>query len=225
MRGFVSAIIVAGGQSARFGADKQFALLCGIPVIARTMAAFQHNARVNEIVVVTREEHIERVKTLATEYKIEKLTAVVAGGNTRGESVRNGVYAASKKCDLAAIHDGARPLVSDGIITSAIERAAKFHAAIPVVPVTSTIKRVENSVIRETPDRSELYEAQTPQVFNMDLLKAAIERGGDATDDASLVEALGAAVHTVAGSRLNIKITTPEDLTVAEALFKVLPCE
>ena len=222
-RGFVSAIIVAAGESNRIGVDKMMLELAGLPVLLHTLRAFEMSPVISEIVVVTRSEKLEQVAELCGAGGIAKLTTVMAGGETRTESVQNGLYAISRRATMVAIHDGARPLVSQQIIHDTVKRAEKYNAAAPGVSVKSTIKRVKNSVVIETPERAELYEIQTPQVFDVDLIKGAIaaaeKSGRKYTDDSAAVEAIGATVHITKGAYENMKLTTPEDLLLAETLL------
>ena len=222
-RGFVSAVIVAAGASLRMGQNKTFMELDGEPVILRTLRIFQASSAVSEIIAVCREEDLERLATLGLSGGITKLAHVVMGGASRPLSVYNGLLAVSKKASLIAVHDGARPLVTQKIIADTIRRAAKSHAAAPAVPVKATVKQAKNGIVIATPDRASLFEAQTPQVFDADLLRGAtafaISRGLEATDDCAAVEALGATVYLTEGSYENIKITTPEDIAIAEAIL------
>ncbi|MDR3310695.1 MAG: 2-C-methyl-D-erythritol 4-phosphate cytidylyltransferase [Oscillospiraceae bacterium] len=216
---FVSAVIAAAGKSRRFGEDKLLAPLGGVSVLARTLSAFQSSPHINEIILVCSEGREDEFIALGAVSGITKLTRVVAGGYTRTDSVKNGVFAASKKAGLIAVHDGARPLVAERVISAAVEKARRYHAAVPAVKVKATIKRVAHGYVDETLDREELYEAQTPQVFEANLLKAALTAGGSGTDEASLVEKIGATVHISEGSYRNIKITTRDDLLAAEAFL------
>ena len=219
----VSAVIVAAGESRRMGTDKLMMELAGVPVLLHALRAFEVSPVITEIIVVTRADMLEQVAELGVNGGIKKLTKVIAGGDTRTESVQNGLYAVSRRAKLIAIHDGARPLVSQQIIYDAVNCAEKYNAATPAVPVKSTIKQVKNNVVTSTPERSELYEVQTPQVFDVALIKgaiaAAMKDGKRYTDDCSAVEAIGATVHITKGSYENFKLTTPEDLLVAEIMM------
>ena len=212
------AVIVAAGSASRMGGvDKIMADLAGTPVIVRTVAAFQECDAVSEIVVVTREDLIQSVADLCAKYS--KVTAVVAGGNDRVASVRAGLAALSDKVKLAAIHDGARPLASWQLIDRVIRAANTYGAAAPAVPVKDTIKEVAGGVVRSTPDRSALRAVQTPQVFDYDLLRGALEKAvlekAVITDDCSAVKNMGMSVKIVEGEERNLKITTPVDLKLA----------
>ena len=217
------AVIVAAGSASRMGGiDKVMAKLKGEPVIARTVGAFQECDAVAEIVIVTREDLILPITNLCSEYP--KVTAVVAGGKNRQESVGNGLKALSKGIKLAAIHDGARPLITWQLIDCCVRAANTYGAAAPAIPVKDTVKTVEGGIVVNTPDRSKLRAVQTPQVFDMDLLKGALlkaaQDGAEVTDDCSAVERLGMKVKIVEGDEKNLKITTPMDLKIAEMLLE-----
>lgn len=218
-----SAVIVAAGSSSRFGSDKLFAPLSGIPVLAYSLTTFEACKYISEIVIVTESEKITRVAELCERYNISKATKIVCGGATRLESALSGVSETDKHCDLIAIHDGARPLVTAKIIEDAIESAFKFKAAVPVVPSKDTIKIVANSFVTETPDRSSSFGAQTPQVFVPELIKGALtnalQNNIAVFDDATAAENLGFSVCVTQGSEENIKITTPLDLKFAECIL------
>ena len=219
-----TAVIAAAGLSQRMGGeDKLFVEVCGAPVLAHTLAAFQNCGCIDEIVVVTREESVGPVSELCRKHGIEKAAKVMVGGATRAESVMLGVFAASDKAKLIAIHDGARPCVSKAVIEGAVAAAAKFHAAAPGLPVSSTLKKVSGGAIVETVGREGLFEIQTPQVFDADLIKAAlanaVDKGIDVTDDCAAAEIIGASVRVTEGSGRNIKITTGEDVQIAEAIL------
>ena len=220
-----SVVIAAAGISRRMEAgDKLFILINGEPVLIHTLKAFQSCKLVNEIIVVVSEENLERVAGLCKEYSIGKATNVIIGGQTRLASVFNGVYAASKKADLIAIHDGARPCVDQNLISSAINTAAKHHAAAPAVPVNSTLKNVMDNRIINTVDRDNIFEVQTPQVFNAAVIKAALtnatRKSIEITDDCKALEIIGFPIRITEGSPLNIKLTTKEDIRIAEAILE-----
>lgn len=223
---FTAAVIVAAGSSQRMGGeDKQFIELCGKPVLARSMAAFQHCPIIEEIVVVTKPSSVEAVRKMAEKYGIDKLKAVVEGGENRAASVQNGVEAVSAAAEFVAIHDGARPLVRPDMIDEMIRLGGTTHAVAPAIPMKDTVKIADgNGLVLSTPDRSTLYAVQTPQVFQANILKAALQSalaaGAALTDDCSAVERLGKEVYLTPGWRENIKITTPEDLAVAEAFLR-----
>ncbi len=220
------AVIVAAGSASRMGGiDKVMAPLHGEPMIARTVRAFQDCDAIKEIVVVTREDLIQPIQGLCK--AMPKVIAVVAGGKSRQESVHLGLNALSKDCRLAAIHDGARPLIPWQVIDRVVRAAHTYSAAAPAIAVKDTIKVVEGYVVKNTPDRSTLRAIQTPQVFDFDLLRGALAKalqdGADITDDCSAVERLGMSVKIVEGDERNIKVTTPMDLKIAELLLEEMP--
>ena len=221
--GYCGAVIVAAGSASRMGGiDKVMAPLGGEPMIVKTVRAFQECDAIREIVVVTRPDLILPITELCGHY--EKVTAVVAGGSSRQESVRMGLNTLSDKVKLAAIQDGARPLVSWQVIDRAVRAAHSFGAAAPAIPVKDTIKEAAGGVVKKTPDRSTLFVVQTPQVFDFHLLRAAMKKvdqdGVQVTDDCSAVEYLGMTVKLVEGDERNLKVTTPMDLKIAEMLLE-----
>lgn len=220
----VCAVIVAAGSSRRMGGENKLLMpLCGRPVLAHTLEAFECSRAVRDIVLVCREQDMETYRALAESSRITKLRTMVQGGATRTDSVLAGVSASPEDAALVAVHDGARPLVSDKVITDAVRAATESGAAAPVVPVKDSIKRIEDGNIAADVARSTLAAVQTPQVFRKDLLRRALtsaaERGYSFTDDCAAVESLGTIVKATHGSYQNIKITTPEDILVAEALL------
>jgi 2-C-methyl-D-erythritol 4-phosphate cytidylyltransferase len=216
-------IVVAAGRSERMGGvDKVLTELVGRPLIAWTLAAFRSCPGVEGVVVVAAPERVERVRDLVAEWRFRNVINVVPGGERRQDSVRAGIEAANGAA-IVAIHDGARPLVTPELISRGIELARECGAAIAAVPARDTVKQAEGDppVIRATHDRASIWLAQTPQVFDRELLmRAHEEAGSNATDDAALVEALGHNVLIYEGSAQNIKITTPEDLLIAETLLR-----
>ena len=217
------AVIVAAGSASRMGGiDKVMATLKGEPMIVHTVRAFQTCDAIAEIVIVTRPDLILPITRLTSGF--DKVTTVVAGGSSRQESVSLGMNALSDKCELAAIQDGARPLVTWQLIDRVVRAAHAYHAAIPVIPVKDTIKVCNSALVVSTPDRSTLRAVQTPQVFDFDLLRGALKKaaedGAEVTDDCSAVERLGMSVKTVEGDERNLKVTTPLDLKLAEMLME-----
>ncbi len=188
-----------------------------------TLRALEGCPYITEIIVVTREDLIVPVGQLCKDAALSKVRKVVLGGETRTASVLAGIREADPAAELIAIHDAARPLVTQGVINAAVEKAAVLGAAAPAVPVKDTIKRASDGVVESTPDRESLFAVQTPQVFEHGLILGALEKaiadGAQITDDCSAVERLGVPVHLTAGSYENIKLTTPEDVTVAEAIL------
>ena len=217
------AVIVAAGNASRMGGiDKVMAPIQGEPMIRRTVRAFQNCDAVSEIVIVTREDLILPITELCREYT--KVKTVVKGGASRQESVEQGLNMLSDQVKLAAIQDGARPLITYEVIDRTIRAANTYGAAAPAVPVKDTIKTVEGGVVKNTPDRSKLRAVQTPQVFDIDLLKGALQKAkqdnAEVTDDCSAVERMGMTVKIVEGDEHNIKVTTPMDLKIAEMLLE-----
>lgn len=220
---YCGAVIVAAGTASRMGGvDKVMAPLAGEPMIRYSVRAFQECQVIREVVIVTRQDLMEKIAVLCKEYP--KVTAVVAGGNTRQESVELGLAALSDKVKVVAIHDGARPLITDEVIDRAVRAGSTYGAAIPAVPVKDTTKLVKGGVVADTPERSQLQAVQTPQVFDLDLLKAALKKAYDdevtVTDDSGAVERIGMKVKVVSGDERNIKVTTPQDLKIAEVLLE-----
>ena len=219
-----SAVIVCAGNASRMGGiNKILALLNEKPVIAFTMQAFQECADIAEIVIVTKEENFSQIKEIAEQYQIKKLTNIVEGGDTRQKSVLNGVKAVSEHSAYIAIHDGARPLVKPEHIAKVIQDARIFGGATLGVPVKDTIKTVDDGLITDTPPRNALWATQTPQVFRkriyIEAMDFALTHGLDFTDDCQLVEAIGGKVYMTKGDYTNMKLTTPEDLKIAEVLL------
>ena len=220
---YCGAVIVAAGNASRMGGiDKVMAEIGGEPMIVRTVRAFQNCEAIREIVVVTRPDLMQRIMGLCRDFP--KVTAVVAGGKDRPESVELGLNALSPKVKLAAIQDGARPFVSAAVIDRTVRAAHSYGAAAPAIPVKDTIKTVQGGVVCNTPDRSTLQAVQTPQVFDFDLLRGALKKARlekkAITDDCSAVEMMGFSVKIVAGDEKNIKITTPMDLKIAQMLLE-----
>ncbi len=220
---YCGAVIVAAGTASRMGGiDKVMAILRGEPMIVHTVRAFQNCDAIREIVIVTREDLLRPIMTLCRQF--DKVRAVVAGGDSRPESVSNGLNALSERVKLAAIQDGARPLITWQVIDRVVRAANTYGAAAPAVPVKDTVKVVKGGVVAATPDRSKLQAVQTPQVFDLDLLRSALKKaredGAEITDDCSAVERLGMSVKIVEGDERNIKVTTPIDLKIAETLME-----
>lgn len=220
----VCAVIVAAGSSRRMGGENKLLLpLDDAPVLAHTLSAFEKCAAIRDIVLVCREQDILPYSDLARSFGISKLRTVTRGGDSRTASVLAGIIAAPEDTGLVAVHDGARPLVSEAVITEAVYAAAEYGAAAPVVPVKDSIKRIQDGNIATDVPRDTLAAVQTPQVFDRALLTRALETAArekrSFTDDCAAVEAMGQAVRATHGSYENIKITTPEDILVAEAFL------
>ncbi len=223
-----TAIIVAAGDSRRMGqgVNKQFLLLDGIPVLAHTLKKFETADTIDDVIIVTKPENIPTVWDMIKEFGIRKVTDIIPGGETRQQSVINGLQLV-KNDALVAVHDGARPFVSPELIDRLCEIGQDSGAVIPGVVPKDTIKMLDNTGnVEGTPDRSTLRCIQTPQVFKADILKLAYIRAEElkflGTDDASVVEFSGTPVAIIDGENTNIKVTTPEDLPVAEAICQFL---
>ena len=220
-----SAVVVAAGSSTRMGMDKLMLPLDETPVIVYTLRAVQAAPSVGEIILVTREDLIVPMSQLCQDYAISKVTKVVRGGASRTQSVRLGTLEVSGDAQVIAIHDGARPFVSAEVIERAVAQAMETGAAAPAVPVKDTIKVAHDGVVESTPDRACLFAVQTPQVFESSLIKAALQKalddGLELTDDCAAVERLGIKVALTRGDERNIKLTTPEDLAVAQAILEL----
>ena len=228
------ALILAAGSGSRMGnADKpkQFLPIYGKPLMIHTIEAFEVHDEVEAIVIVTNDIYIDQVKVWCKQYDLGKVKAVVAGGNSRQISVYNGLTAvkaiSKSKDDIILIHDAARPLISQKIISDNIEACKKYDAVDTVIKASDTIIRsVDEKVISDIPNRSELYQGQTPQTFKLSLILEAHEKAKsglvpNVTDDARLVISLGKDVHLVEGSKQNFKITTFDDLMMLKALLKI----
>lgn len=216
------AIILGAGSGTRMKIEKSKLLLkiSGKTVIERSVEAFLNISDVDEVVVAVREEDVEAFSNILPD---ERVTFVI-GGKTRQESVKNAVETIDE-AELIMIHDGARPLIREEDIENTIIEANSFGAAAVGVPVKDTIKVIDdNSVVVDTPNRASLFAVQTPQIFKFDLYKEALEKaeadGKDFTDDCQLVEYVGGKVKMVQGSYDNIKITTPDDVPLAENILK-----
>ncbi len=217
------AIIVAAGSARRMeGVDKIMLDFGGEPLIMRTVKEFALCDAIKEIVIVTRPDLVTELMHLCA--GIPKVTAIVTGGETRQKSVEQGLAALSKKAKLVAVQDGARPFVTWQLIDRVVRAAGTYGAAVPGIPVKDTIKQTEGGIIRGTPDRKVLRAIQTPQAFDIDILKGALKKaaedGIEITDDASAVEHMGMSVKLVEGDEKNFKITTPMDLKLAYLLLE-----
>ena len=217
----VSAVIAAGGTSQRMGFDKLTAELYGLPVLLHTINAFELCDEIDEIIVVTRGESIPILHAAVKYEGYKKLRSIVKGGETRQQSVYAGVMACASETELVCIHDGARPLVTEAVILSAVAAARRYGAATAAVPVKDTIKQNDGGFVSKTLPRETLMQVQTPQVFRKVLyLQAYAQNGADYSDDCQLIESLGIRVAFSQGDYQNIKLTTEEDLIVAEAFLQ-----
>lgn len=220
-----SVVVVAAGSARRMeGIDKVLSPLGELPVLVHTLYAFEDCPDVTEVVVVTREDLLFEVGDLCRRFRLDKVKKVVVGGAERIHSVQAGLSEVREDANVIAIHDGARPLLSQDVLREVIACALRTGAAAPAVPMIDTIKRAEDGLAVETVDRSTLFGVQTPQVFDADLIRAAIQKaladGELLTDDCAAVERMGMKVSLTQGSRENLKLTTPFDLVVAQAILE-----
>lgn len=220
----LGAVIVAAGSSRRMGFDKLAAELGGLPVLARTLLAFQRTPDVTAIVVATREETKPWIEQLASEHSIDKLVAVVVGGKERQDSVLAGLLALQtlpSALGWAAVHDGARPLIRPESISGCFQEALKYGSGCLAAPVTDTLKRADSEqTVLETVDRTSLWAMQTPQIFPLgaliDAYRGVITASQVVTDESAAMEKAGCKVHLVANPHINAKITYKQDLKLAE---------
>ena len=224
-RPYCTAIVPAAGHSERMGGEnKLFMDLAGAPVLMRTLCAIDATEFVDEIIVATREDLLLQAADLCSRAGLRKPVRVVQGGDSRTASVLAAALEANPRTELFAVHDGARPLIRPQEFDELVRRGWATYAVAPAVPLTDTVKSAdEQGRVTGTPDRSKLFAVRTPQVFQADILKAALksalEAGADVTDDCSAVERLGKEVYLTEGDPENIKITTPLDLTIAAAIL------
>ena len=215
-------IIVAGGTGTRMGTDipKQFLLLQGEPILMHTIKAFSNILSIAEIILVLPESQIDHWKDLCKQYNFDISHSIVIGGETRFNSVSNGLATISNSEALVAIHDGVRPLVSADVIENCFIGAEQFGNAIPVIKPVETV-RLSDGLSTHPFDRDNVYLVQTPQVFKASIIKQCYKTAWQSsfTDDASVIEFSGETIHLVEGNRENIKITTPLDLRIAEVIF------
>ena len=221
----VSVIIAAGGKGTRMGADinKVYLKLLGKEILVYTVEAFQKNKNVDEIIIVTGKNDIDRCNELVKKYELSKVATVVQGGSTRQKSVFNGIMAS--KGDIVAIHDGARPLISQQEIDAVFNDCREYGAAAVGVSVKDTLKMIDkNGFIASTIDRELVCSIRTPQVFKRNIIinahQKALNESFEATDDCGLVEFSGVKIKITAGSSENIKVTTPEDIVFAEGIWR-----
>jgi 2-C-methyl-D-erythritol 4-phosphate cytidylyltransferase len=220
------AIIPTAGMGTRFKTDlpKPLVDLCGKPLIVYALETFEKSRAIDSVILVGQKERLPELKGIVEQYGFKKVTQVVAGGKTRRESVSCGLDVLDHDTDIVLVHDGVRPLVSLKVIEGAVALCEKRGAVVVAVPVKPTIKRVnkKDHFVEETLDREELWEIQTPQVFKKDILLKAHQQNKDSnpTDDALMVERLGVRVKIFPGDYKNIKITTMEDLVIAETFLK-----
>ena len=222
----IVAIIPAAGVGRRMGGvvEKQFLQLRGIPILAHTLKVFDQSPEVDGIVLVVAPQQRQILDAeVIGPHPCGKLLGIIDGGPERQDSVANGLGAIPPECDLVVVHDGVRPLVSVELLALVLEAARRHGAAIAAVPASDTVKQAEDQKVVATLERETIWLAQTPQAFHVNLLRRAYEKAASDcivfTDDAALVERIGVSVHLVRSSAENIKVTTPSDLVVAEAIL------
>ncbi len=220
-----SAIILAAGSASRMeGINKQLAEIDGVPVFVMSALKFNASDMVSEVIIAAPQSDVQQFTELAKRFGVTKLTLVVSGGATRALSVKNALSFVSDECEYIAIHDGARPLIETADIDRVLRDAMEYNAAIAAAPATDTVKVSQDGFIADTPDRGTLYYAQTPQAFSKKLYLDCLERLGDEaallTDDSALIERCGGRVKLTEVTSCNMKITRPDDLAAAEAIYK-----
>ncbi|HYT49819.1 MAG TPA: 2-C-methyl-D-erythritol 4-phosphate cytidylyltransferase [Pyrinomonadaceae bacterium] len=225
------AIVVAGGKGTRFGGNrpKQFLELNGAPLIVQTLRQFERCTEIESVIVVLPAEEMAGFQSLIEKFDLKKVSHVVTSGDSRAQSVRNGL-ATIDQADIVAVHDGVRPLVTPEEIDRVVRAARASGAAILVAPIGDTVKEIDNSQVKRTLPRQDLRRALTPQCFRFEILKRAYDclaeiesSGTEVTDDSFLVERLDVEIVAVEGSARNIKITNQEDLALAEMMVKISP--
>lgn len=223
------AIIVSAGKGQRFmeGRKKQFFLLADKPILTHTLDKFENCPLIDSILLVVGQEDMDYcLKEIIEKNRYRKISQIVPGGKRRQDSVKNGMDALSRDANIVVIHDGVRPFVTREMIEDSIHSAQRFGAVVMAMPVKETIKMADaDGTVLKTLDRESLWQIQTPQTFQAHVIKEAYqkatENGFMGTDDASLVERLGIKVHILPGSYTNIKITTPEDLILANLFLRM----
>ncbi|RKN65170.1 2-C-methyl-D-erythritol 4-phosphate cytidylyltransferase [Paenibacillus ginsengarvi] len=220
-------VVVAAGKGSRMGApeSKQYLQLQGKPILVHTLEIFERTPEIEAVVLVTGSEDIGRCITYVEKYGLTKVVAVASGGEERQHSVRIGLERLPEGIEVVAVHDGVRPFVTEAKIAECLHKAHEAGGAVLAVPVKDTIKVVDDSGrIDSTPDRKSLWAVQTPQAFRLGLLRQAhelaVRDGFIGTDDAMLVERTGHSVYIVEGDYTNIKITTPDDMLLAQRLLE-----
>ena len=218
----IGAIVVAAGQSSRMrGVDKIFYPLGGMPIVWHSLSTLLSHPSISQTVLVTAKENVRRADELVAPYAPDGEISVCEGGERRQDSVLRGLERLGN-CDMVLVHDGARPFITDEVLDRGIAAALEKGAAVAAVPVKDTIKQSDDSdVVERTLPRDRLWAVQTPQIFDASLLREAHEKVHETvTDDSSMVEAIGHPVIVFQGSYFNIKVTTPEDLTIARAIIR-----
>ncbi len=223
MRPRVVAIVPSAGYGRRLGLKKKkpFVLLNGKPIVSYALKTLDGCSAIDRIIIASENSCVNSFKALAKRYRFKKVTDVIIGGKTRAESVRNCLKIVDRSFDIVLIHDGARPFVTKSMIEESIRLSRKYGGCVVAVPESDTVKLADKGMfIKDTPDRSRLFRAQTPQTFRREVIKkayAGFKKG--VTDDSGLAEKTGARIAILEGSYKNIKITTKEDLKFAEVLI------
>ncbi|RMG68179.1 MAG: 2-C-methyl-D-erythritol 4-phosphate cytidylyltransferase [Nitrospirae bacterium] len=219
----IIALVPSAGSGKRFGKDKAYVELKGVPVLIRTLMALERIKEIVEIIPVLRKEVLEEAVKLIESYGLKKVKQVAPGGRERFHSVYNGLRLIKDENSLVLVHDGVRPLVTETLVRRLIDGLSDFDGVVPVVAVKDTVKEVKQGMVVKTLDRAILCNVQTPQLFRFSSLRdaylSAHKSSGAFTDDAQVVEAWGGRVAVVEGDYRNIKITTPEDLKIAELFY------
>jgi len=219
--------LAGGGVGMNHSLPKQYLPLEGKPILAHTLINLSKISSVDSITLVVSEDRIDWCREKIIEkFNVKKIDKIIAGGETRGKSVRNGLESLDKQTEIVAIHDGVRPFITAPLFNNIIKRTEEYGAVVCAIPLRDTLKNVnEKNEVKSTQDRKGLWLVQTPQIFKYSLImqayKKALEEGFQATDDAGVVERLPHSVKIVEGSSFNVKITTPEDLILAEAIFEI----
>ncbi len=222
----ITAILACGGKGERFGGDlpKQFIPLAGLPIYLYSLFIFEKHPKVDEIVIVCPKDYVKRVKEEVKEHTLTKVFSIVHGGETRQESVFNGVKASPVETEYFFVHDAVRPCFSQSLLDLVIERMLEKGAVIPVIPCSDALVRVDDEQVVIPVDRTSLYLVQTPQGMKAEYLRACLERaekeGKVFPDEGSLLHSYGYKVFTVPGEITNLKITYPQDFELAEILIK-----
>ncbi len=223
---YITAIIPAAGNGSRMASKekKQYMKLDKKEILIRTIEKFEKCNLINDIIVVTSQDEVDRCKELIAKYNIKKVVKVVCGGERRQDSIYNALQEVSHESDIVLVHDAARPFVSEKIIIDNINEVSDKVGVITAVASKDTIKVIKNGFVEETLDRSKLINVQTPQTFNYKTLVKAydymVKHDLDVTDDSSLMESIGVKIKVITGSYDNIKITTPDDLLIGELILK-----
>ncbi|HEX7319052.1 MAG TPA: 2-C-methyl-D-erythritol 4-phosphate cytidylyltransferase [bacterium] len=225
----VYAVLVAAGQGKRFKAKKQFVLIDRKPLLTCSLDVFEKNNHIKSVIIVVQENDIARTRDIVRRFKYSKVHAIVPGGKRRQDSVRNGIMAIylsantdTTTADIAVVHDAVRPLISNALINQGIALCRKYHCVTPGVPVRDTIKYARTGRVIKTMPRENLFQIQTPQFFDLALLRTAynaVKFSDEFTDEASIIEAYGAPVYVMPGSRTNIKVTDRADLDMVRRLI------